>query len=67
MKFLVTGAAGFIGFYVCQRLLQQGYQIVGLDNLKCWLFDEMCMPLSLIIIGFGAILQPIFRCSNAGY
>lgn len=34
MKFLVTGAAGFIGFYVCQRLLSLGYQVVGLDNLN---------------------------------
>lgn len=34
MKFLVTGAAGFIGFYVCQRLLVLGYQVVGLDNLN---------------------------------
>ncbi|MEE2025643.1 MULTISPECIES: NAD-dependent epimerase [Alkalimonas] len=34
MKFLVTGAAGFIGFYVCQRLLAAGHQVVGLDNLN---------------------------------
>lgn len=34
MKFLVTGAAGFIGFYVCQRLLDSGHQVVGLDNLN---------------------------------
>lgn len=34
MKFLVTGAAGFIGFYVCQRLLALGHQVVGIDNLN---------------------------------
>lgn len=34
MKFLITGAAGFIGFYVCQRLLALGYQVFGLDNLN---------------------------------
>jgi len=34
MKFLVTGAAGFIGFYVCQRLLAEGHSVVGLDNLN---------------------------------
>jgi len=34
MKFLVTGAAGFIGFYVCQRLLALGYDVVGLDNIN---------------------------------
>lgn len=31
---LVTGAAGFIGFHVCQRLLQDGHRVVGLDNLN---------------------------------
>ncbi|GLX78179.1 NAD-dependent epimerase [Thalassotalea insulae] len=34
MKYLVTGAAGFIGFYVAQRLCQQGHQVIGLDNLN---------------------------------
>jgi UDP-glucuronate 4-epimerase len=34
MHFLVTGAAGFIGFYVCQRLLAQGRQVTGIDNLN---------------------------------
>ena len=34
MKFLVTGAAGFIGFHVSERLLQAGHQVVGIDNLN---------------------------------
>jgi UDP-glucuronate 4-epimerase len=33
---LVTGAAGFIGFHVAQRLLQSGQQVVGLDNLNTY-------------------------------
>lgn len=34
MKFLVTGAAGFIGFHVAERLLAAGHQVVGIDNLN---------------------------------
>lgn len=34
MKYLVTGAAGFIGFHVSQRLLAAGHQVIGLDNLN---------------------------------
>lgn len=34
VRVLVTGAAGFIGFHVCQKLLARGDQVIGLDNLN---------------------------------
>lgn len=34
MKFLVTGAAGFIGFHACRRLLEAGHEVVGIDNMN---------------------------------
>ena len=34
MSILVTGSAGFIGFHVCKKLLQDGNQVIGLDNLN---------------------------------
>ncbi|CAM8189523.1 NAD-dependent epimerase [Morganella morganii] len=34
MKILVTGVAGFIGYHVSQRLLEQGHEVVGADNLN---------------------------------
>jgi len=33
-KILLTGCAGFIGFHTSKRLLQSGYEVVGLDNLS---------------------------------
>ena len=34
MKYLVTGAAGFIGFHTAQQLCEQGHQVIGVDNLN---------------------------------
>jgi UDP-glucuronate 4-epimerase len=34
MKYLVTGAAGFIGFHLTKRLCAQGHDVVGIDNLN---------------------------------
>ncbi len=36
MKYLVTGAAGFIGMYTAKRLLDMGHDVVGLDNLNSY-------------------------------
>ncbi|QGS37386.1 NAD-dependent epimerase/dehydratase family protein [Aerococcus viridans] len=33
-KILITGAAGFIGFYLSQQLLAKGHTIVGIDNMN---------------------------------
>ncbi len=34
MTILVTGAAGFIGFHVCEALLARGERVLGVDNLN---------------------------------
>ncbi len=34
MKYLVTGAAGFIGAATCQKLLTAGHDVIGIDNLN---------------------------------
>jgi UDP-glucuronate 4-epimerase len=34
MILLITGAAGFIGFHLSQKLLEENYQVIGIDNLN---------------------------------
>ncbi len=31
---IVTGAAGFIGFHLCKRLLENGHNVIGIDNIN---------------------------------
>jgi len=33
-KFLITGAAGFIGFYLSKKLLEKGCRVIGIDNIN---------------------------------
>jgi UDP-glucuronate 4-epimerase len=33
-KILVTGAAGFIGYYLCDRLVSLGHDVTGIDNIN---------------------------------
>ncbi len=71
MKILVTGAAGFIGYFVAQRLLDAGHEVIGLDNLNDY-YDpglkrdrlaRLSLPyatfLSIFQLGFIA-LQPVY-------
>jgi len=38
-RVLVTGAGGFIGSQLCRRLLNQGVEVLGIDNLNNHLYD----------------------------
>lgn len=55
-KYLVTGAAGFIGFHTTQRLLARGDQVVGLDNLNSYYRLQLKQDRLARLVG-----QPQFR------
>lgn len=35
-KILITGAAGFIGFHLSKKLMEMGYEVIGVDNLNTY-------------------------------
>ena len=39
--YLVTGSSGFIGFHLCKRLLEDGFEVVGLDNFNNYYSVEL--------------------------
>ncbi len=41
MRLIVTGAAGFIGSHLCDRLIEEGHSVVGLDNLLTGSLDNL--------------------------
>lgn len=58
MNYLVTGAAGFIGFHVSKRLLEAGHQVVGIDNLNDY-YDVSLKQARLELLA-----QPSFQFHN---
>ncbi len=49
MNILVTGSAGFIGFHLSKRLLENGHSVVGLDNLNAY-YDPRLKEARLAIL-----------------
>lgn len=63
MAVVVAGAAGFVAFHLCEHLLKQGCEVVGIDNfasgqqahaaaLRCypnfrWIEADICLPLEV--------------------
>jgi len=70
MKILITGTAGFIGFHLSNRLLADGHEIVGIDNINDY-YDVKLKKDRLAFAGIDAAnLQfniPQVSEKNAGY
>lgn len=67
MKILVTGAAGFIGYHTINRLITDGHEVVGVDNLCDPVARILKLArLSLLGIDVAALAPSTPQHSNAG-
>ena len=46
---LVTGSAGFIGFYLCKKLINKGVKVIGIDNINNY-YDTKLKEIRLEIL-----------------
>ena len=59
---LVTGSAGFIGYFTCRRLLADGFRVIGVDSLSDYYDPELKRRRQAGLLqnaGFVAINEPI--------
>ena len=61
MNVLVTGAAGFIGFHTCLKLVNQGHKVYGIDNINDY-YDPQLKFDRLNELGFSKTESEI--CNN---
>ena len=60
MKILVTGAAGFIGFHTCLKLVNQGHEVYGIDNINDY-YDPKLKFDRLNELGFNEAETKLFK------
>jgi len=65
MKILVTGVAGFIGYYVSKSLIENGHDVVGLDNINDY-YDVNLKYARLEQLGIKKEDASVFNSLSAG-
>lgn len=60
MKILVTGAAGFIGFHTCLKLVNLGHEVYGIDNINNY-YDPKLKFDRLNELGFSEVESKLFK------
>ena len=60
IKILVTGAAGFIGFHTCLKLINQGHYVYGIDNINDY-YDTKLKFDRLKELGFDELKVSVFN------
>jgi len=60
MKILVTGAAGFIGFHTCIKLVSQGHEVYGIDSINDY-YDPKLKFDRLNELGFNEAEAKLFK------
>ena len=60
MKILVTGAAGFIGYHACLKLVRHGHEVYGIDNINDY-YDPKLKFDRLNELGFNETASKLFK------
>ena len=61
---LITGAAGFIGYHLCEALLKSGHKVIGLDNINDY-YDENLKYMRLKQLGVERENAEIFNAISS--
>ena len=62
----VTGSAGFIGFHLCQRLLADGFRVIGLDAMTDYYDVTLKLRRHDILIQYKKFIPIVDRLENEG-
>lgn len=60
-KVCVTGVAGFIGSHLADKLIEEGYEVIGIDNLSSGKLENINSKIEFFNFDVGEIDQSMFR------